>query len=891
MIIRGGSMPAAARVYRAYLSAFLLCITLLLLPGQLKADTTGLIGGIVADEDGNPLVGATVLIEGTSIGTMTDRNGDYVIAGMPPGTYTVAARMVGRATARVEEVTVQADGFSRIDFALEEDPSGSTVITVEESRGHVLQDVPATVYSLDIRQPGFMSSGNIVDIVSTQPGVVYSGGELHVRGGRRGEVDYVFDGISIRSPIGNTLNFELPMDAISDAALMTGGLGVEYGNSMSGVVNMVGVEGGDEFEGSANLTYGDLTTTNLQSAKHPFMEETDADPCRRGLTAIEGSISGPEPLTEFLLPAIGLRLPGEFRFSAAGRFSASGRDSTDTRDRWDNNWQADASGLVKITYRPQARTSIGISLLGSYKEYGWNQWDWSRFHLPAYIEGEAYLGRSQDLALPVRFGETSGIIVNATQLFGSETCLNLTLGYTKFQNWHRIRSEQGGYLGDGMYPLYWLTEYDPEERIADSLGFYHTGVHPNVWYDSKASVNSIMLDLDSNPNTRVRIKAGISSESYELYQYNVYAESFFNVYISQWNASPSTGSAYLQGSYRFTGGVISTIGIRADMFDANSYCFDPQTESTVPVETKWHLSPRLGISVPFSENSVFFATYGHHIQNPPMECLYTQTDYNQSENRIVVGNPDLDPEMTQMVEVGTRYYFDRITEFSISLYLKDITGLINTEDHYEGTYYIFTNDDSHGSVRGLEVTLSRKAGSNISGQLSYSLSVAKGRYSSILDRYNYAQMGVVFISNEDNYLDWDQTHTAGASVVLTSFEDEGPSIAGLYPFENTSLGISCRYGSGIPYSLPPVSGELIEINTERYPFSMQTDLTLSRNFYLGPAELNISAGVFNLFNRHNIVEIYDTALYRSTGEPGGIMENARSWSPARHFVLSAGVKW
>ncbi len=869
----------------------LLLLPLIVFAFSVYADTTGIVGGIVSDMDGNPLIGASVMIEETSLGTMTDANGEYIIAGVPPGRYVITSRMVGRSTSRMEGVRVIADQLSRVDFNLSEDPSGSTIIVIQESRSNILQDIPATLHLMDFTEIRTQTSMNIVDIVASQPGVVSSHGEMHVRGGRGGEVDYLLDGVSIRSPIDNRFSLDLPLSAIANASLMTGGLGVEYGNSMSGVVNLIGKEGGDTYHGSLILRHGDVTTSSYETGEQLFTEEADIELCRRGLTGIEGSVSGPEPITEMLLPSIGIRIPGQMTFNASGQFSESGRDTLDTRGMWENNWQQDMSGIVKVTYRPLNRTSFALTVLGSCRETGWNEWAWSNFHLPAYIDDVAYLGRSQDYALPVRASETAGVTFNATQLLGSETCLKLTAGIMKFQDWNRIRSQDGGYIGENTYPIYWFTQYLPEERIEDPLGFYHTGVHPNVWFDSKATVSSVMLSYDANPNTRARIKAGLSADYFDLYQYNVYAQTYGNIYISQWNAFPHSGSCYLQGSYRFGGGVITTIGLRADMFDANTSMFNSETSEEVQVETKWHLSPRVGFSVPFSESSIFFSTYGHHFQMPPMNCLFLETSYNLTEGRIVAGNPDLDPEMTQSFEVGIRHFIDRFTELSLAAYYKDITGLVNTEDHSEGTYYVFSNDDSHGMVRGIEVTLNRRAGSNISGQLSYSLSVAKGKYSSMLEMYNYAQMGVLYISNEDNYLDWDQSHTASASIEVRSFESEGPEVAGIHPLENTRLGISWQYGSGMPYTLPPVQAELIETNTERYPFAMQTDVTLSRMFCIGSFELDLVMGVFNLFNRKNVIHIYDSSLFHTTSDPGGEAANPRAWSPARHLILSAGISW
>ena len=176
----------------------LILLPLLLLTFSAFADTTGIVGGIVSDMDGEPLVGATVMIDETSLGAMTDTNGEYVIAGVSPGSYSVTASMVGRTTSRMDGVRVVADQLSRIDFNLSEDPTGLTVIHVMESRTQILQDVPATLHLMDLTEIRTQTSRNIVDLVSSQPGVVTRSGELHVRGGRGGEVDYLLDGVSIR---------------------------------------------------------------------------------------------------------------------------------------------------------------------------------------------------------------------------------------------------------------------------------------------------------------------------------------------------------------------------------------------------------------------------------------------------------------------------------------------------------------------------------------------------------------------------------------------------------------------------------------------------------------------------------------------------------------------
>ena len=56
---------------------------------------TGSIKGKVVDETNQPLPGASVSIDGTTIGATTDANGNYTITGVKPGNYTLTAKFIG----------------------------------------------------------------------------------------------------------------------------------------------------------------------------------------------------------------------------------------------------------------------------------------------------------------------------------------------------------------------------------------------------------------------------------------------------------------------------------------------------------------------------------------------------------------------------------------------------------------------------------------------------------------------------------------------------------------------------------------------------------------------------------------------------------------------------
>jgi hypothetical protein len=79
---------------------------------------TGAVTGTVRDAaTGEPVVGATVSLDGTRLGAISGDSGQYGIADVPPGTYTVRVRRLGYGTG-VQSVTVVADNVARADFAL-----------------------------------------------------------------------------------------------------------------------------------------------------------------------------------------------------------------------------------------------------------------------------------------------------------------------------------------------------------------------------------------------------------------------------------------------------------------------------------------------------------------------------------------------------------------------------------------------------------------------------------------------------------------------------------------------------------------------------------------------------------------------------------------------------
>src|SRR5690606_28652637 len=98
-----------------------------------SAQTSGTIRGTVSSSDGNPAEFVNVSLEGTTKGTVADRNGAFEIKNVKPGTYTVVASFVGLGSQK-KRVDVGAGETVTVDFIMEENAQRLDEIVVSGSR-------------------------------------------------------------------------------------------------------------------------------------------------------------------------------------------------------------------------------------------------------------------------------------------------------------------------------------------------------------------------------------------------------------------------------------------------------------------------------------------------------------------------------------------------------------------------------------------------------------------------------------------------------------------------------------------------------------------------------------------------------------------------------------
>ena len=209
----------------------------------LFAGVTGKVSGKIIDKNtGEPLIGVNVMLVGSSLGSATDANGMYHILNVPPGFYDLKANMIGYGDKTVTGIRVEIDLTAVIDLDLIIEAIQGQMITVEANQKLVKVDVASSQKSISSDKIAEMPVSSVSEVVGLSAGV--SG--LSVRGGSYNETQFMVDGLVLNDERTSEPTTGIPLSAIQDISLQTGGFGAEYRNARSGVINVVTREGSKE---------------------------------------------------------------------------------------------------------------------------------------------------------------------------------------------------------------------------------------------------------------------------------------------------------------------------------------------------------------------------------------------------------------------------------------------------------------------------------------------------------------------------------------------------------------------------------------------------------------------------------------------------------------------
>ena len=181
--------------------------------------------------------------------------------------------MIGYGTVTVEGTLVMVDLTAKTNFFLKPETIEGDVITVTAEKPTVRLDqtsMSAVVSSEDIEN---LPVTDVGDVIELQAGIVRDpNGGFHVRGGRSSEVSFWVDGVATTDSYDGSSGLEIENAGIQEVQVISGTFNAEYGQAMSGIVNVVTKDGGLNYQGNLDFFSGGYHTnhSNLYSISSPF---------------------------------------------------------------------------------------------------------------------------------------------------------------------------------------------------------------------------------------------------------------------------------------------------------------------------------------------------------------------------------------------------------------------------------------------------------------------------------------------------------------------------------------------------------------------------------------------------------------------------------------------
>jgi len=215
--------------------------------GATNKSTASIAGYVRNSKSGEPVIGASVLIETPLIGVATDPNGYYSIT-LPKGTHQLKIRSIGMKSLQ-RSVLLHSDG--KLNIEMEEDVLPLKEVVIESERDELVLGMQMGLEKIDMKTlkqiPLALGEADVLKAILTLPGV-QSVGEgtvgFNVRGGATDQNLILFNDAAIYNP-SHLFGFfsAFNPDLLNNVELYKSGIPAEYGGRISSVLDVTTREG------------------------------------------------------------------------------------------------------------------------------------------------------------------------------------------------------------------------------------------------------------------------------------------------------------------------------------------------------------------------------------------------------------------------------------------------------------------------------------------------------------------------------------------------------------------------------------------------------------------------------------------------------------------------
>lgn len=860
----------------------------------LDAQTTGRIVGRVREVGTHQPVGsADVRVEGLPLSTLTSDQGYFVLVGVPVGIHTLQIERLGLRAVRLEDVRVRAGRATEVVIDMETAPVQLEGVTAEVERAPLIEPAVSasheTVVGRELRE---LPVDRVEEAIELTTGVT----DGHFRGGRVGQETYRIDGLDIKNQFSASTTgplLEISPTALEEVDVITGGLGAESGDALSGVVSYSTRRGNPEhWEGRGSLTtdywapndlFRGFTGLSLSAGGPvPFLGSgatlfadllaqgmLDADPRARGLSCVRPGDADPaladairnladDPATAHLYcPYSGPRLPYQRGDKVIGflRLDRPLGVSTNLTLTVLRNRHQQELYTPEFKYNPTYQlgqrakgTLVNLLLDWTHHRQG------SAYHITARAAGlhlDRYLGVVDPWTFDAR-SRIAGFGFRDFRFLGERFVHRPVEEQLKSGRAVPGYQQPGGSTGSPFGPA--------------AEGIFSTEGTPQIanWSRSDFIGGDLVGELLSARGHALR-----AGGSLRLYRAESYERTLAYLPGSAPNYArfyPATASAFVDASLAAADQVTIDFGVRLESFRSGLSLQRNRANVFAPtVTTGWNteLLPRIGVAVPVpgSEDRTMFRFNYTLVAQPPDFQFFLDTTIGDSL-RVDIrrqGNPDLTFERGSAYELGLTHLLSPNVAIGGTAFLKELTNLVTGSLGFVGyAQNEFTTGD-FGSVKGLEL-YARGRWPGLQFRAGYSLQSAKGVTSGALD----TPEGPIVESRREFPLAFDRRHSADLTVLVGRAGGDVES-----PW---SIGLTSSLRSGFPLDRLQAAGDVAGATTipDRLPWTWVVDLRVARELGRPPlcdgCTWRLAADARNLLGRDNIV-----ALRRDTGRlaPGG----------------------
>lgn len=875
-----------------WLSLVLLSVSSLFLLAD--GPQTGNLQGTVYDSNRAPLPGANVQLEGSkgTKSTVTNQDGVYRFPSLEPGAYTLTFSLTGFQTTKGNAI-VSVGLTSTVNAALGVELTDTIQVTadtpmVDRSNVSVGGNVKTEVTEKLAVGRSYQS------VLQLLPGVT-GGGNPNVNGGLDGENLYLVDGVDTTDATTGTFGANLNFNAIQEIAVVTGGVGAEFGRAAGGVFNIVTKSGGNTFEGGLQWT---ITNQDWNSdSKHVTTNYVD-----HHINPYNVSLGG--PILKDRLFFFVTREDGTLSSSRAGLVGPEGsysRDFEATYDLYKVTWMpnqnhsiqathAEDPAVVPVAYHGNTRSwdIDTVNLQGQGGDFNSLKWSWV-VNPEWVVDTQIAQQESEITVTPWQQHALSG---DAESPSGNHsTYLDQASGY-----------RYNGVLYDGFVRR-------PRDQASVNVTWFTTFNH------------EIKFGLDYQKTESQNYFQLYGGELYQGRGFNASAPGGFDTplnvrrYVNPDQLTSENTNTALYISDRFTiGSFFLSAGLRIEQQKGKNDVGESVIDAT-------NLAPRISGSYDLSGDNTYLITFGVNRYYSPVisgliddfnrgvgaGAIYDLYNWNPETGHYdtFVRRVDLsgnnatinkvDPYYEDEFTVGFDWQFSKLWAFKSKVLQSKVNNIFDNITDYdvqagEEVAEFQTVDDAERKYFGVQLSVERRLDNNWQFASNYTWSKAEGNFfdESDDDFGTYRSVSDLALRNRYGKAPHDRTH------MLKTY---GNYVLNLGSRNSLNFGLRFQYQSGTPWAMTQTSevafpdggsSTVTEYLEERgsnrlgsthwFDVNVAYDVTIWRS-----VKFHLGIDAFNVTDQQKAVAINTT-----TGQTSASLS---SYQTPRNYRVIAGFKF